>query len=55
MLFELGVLPTNSKPANRKKYIEIEDRLREFSNEIGINMDEMDLALWSYKTGVILK
>jgi N-glycosylase/DNA lyase len=55
MLFELGVLPTNDKPANRKKYIEIEDRLRVFSNEIGIDMDEMDLALWSYKTGVILK
>lgn len=55
MLFELGVLPTNNKPANRKKYIEIEDRLRDFSNEIGIDMDEMDLALWSYKTGVILK
>jgi N-glycosylase/DNA lyase len=55
MLFELGVLPTNDKPANRKKYIEIEDRLREFSSEIGIDMDEMDLALWSYKTGVILK
>jgi len=55
MLFELGVLPTNDKPANRKKYVEIEDRLREFSDMIGIDMDEMDLALWSYKTGVILK
>ena len=55
LLFELGVLPTNDKPANRKKYIEIEDRLRDFSQEVGIDMDEMDLTLWSYKTGMILK
>ncbi len=55
LLFELGVLPTDDKPANRKKYIEIEDRLRDFSKEVGIDMDEMDLTLWSYKTGVILK
>ncbi len=55
LLFELGVLPTDDKPANRKKYIEIEDRLRDFSQEVGIDMDEMDLTLWSYKTGVILK
>jgi N-glycosylase/DNA lyase len=55
MLFELGVLPTNDKPANRKRYLEIEDKLRDFSKDIGIDMDELDLALWSYKTGVILK
>jgi N-glycosylase/DNA lyase len=55
MLFELGVLPTNDKPANRRRYLEIEDKLRDFSKDIGIDMDELDLALWSYKTGVILK
>jgi N-glycosylase/DNA lyase len=55
LMFDLGVLPDNIRPANRKKYIEIEDRLRAFSNDIGIDMDELDLALWSYKTGVILK
>jgi len=55
MLFELGVLPDNQKPANRKKYIAMEERLMEFSTDIGIGMDELDLALWSYKTGVVLK
>ncbi|MBI5696705.1 MAG: N-glycosylase/DNA lyase [Nitrospirae bacterium] len=55
MLFELGVLPDNQRPNNRKKYLAIEERLREFCAETGIDMDEMDLALWSYKTGVILK
>jgi N-glycosylase/DNA lyase len=55
MLYELHVLPDNQRPANRKKYIAIEDRLRDFSREIGIGMDELDLALWSYKTGMVLK
>ncbi len=55
MLFELGILPDNKRPANKKQYIAIEERLRGFSNEIGIGMDELDLALWSYKTGAVLK
>jgi len=55
LLFDLGVLPTADKPKNRKAYIEIEDRLREFCAELGMDMDEMDLTLWSYKTGVVLK
>lgn len=55
ILYELGVLEDNQKPANKKKYIDIEDRLRAFSRDIGIDMDELDLALWSYKTGMILK
>jgi len=55
LLFELGVLPDNNRPANRARYIETEERLRDFSNRTGIDMDELDLALWSYKTGVVLK
>ena len=55
MLYELGVLPDNKRPTNKKQYIAIEDRLRVFCKDVGIDMDEMDLALWSYKTGVILK
>lgn len=40
---------------NDKNYCEIEDKMKKFSKEIGICMDELDLALWSYKTGEILK
>ncbi len=40
---------------NDKKYCEIEEKMKKFSKKIGLNMDELDLALWSYKTGEILK
>jgi N-glycosylase/DNA lyase len=55
MLYELRVLPDNKRPANKKQYILIEDKLRVFSKDVGIDVDELDLALWSYKTGVVLK
>ena len=54
-LHEFGVLPTNDKPKNPKHYIEIEQKLIDFSKQIGINMDELDLLLWSRKNGRILK
>lgn len=38
-----------------RNYIEIENKMKKFSRKIGINMDELDLAMWSYKTGEILK
>jgi len=55
LLFEMGVLPDNKRPTNKKQYVFIEDKMRGFSKKVGIEMDELDLALWSYKTGVILK
>jgi len=38
-----------------KNYCEIENKMKKFSKKIGICMDELDLTLWSYKTGEILK
>ncbi|MHB8172854.1 MAG: N-glycosylase/DNA lyase [Nitrospirota bacterium] len=55
LLHELGVLPEAKRPANKKQYIFMEERMREFSMDIKIGMDELDLALWSYRTGEILK
>jgi N-glycosylase/DNA lyase len=55
LLHELGVLPEAKRPANRKQYVFMEEKMREFSKEIKIGMDELDLALWSYRTGEILK
>ena len=54
-LNEFGVLPTNDKPKNAKEYVEIEQKFIDFSKEIGIDMDELDLLLWSRKNGRILK
>ena len=54
-LHEFGILKTNNKPKNAKEYLEIEQKFIDFSKEIGIDMDELDLLLWSRKNGRILK
>jgi N-glycosylase/DNA lyase len=54
-LHEFGVLKTNGKPKNAKEYLEFEQKFIDFSKDIGINMDELDLLLWSRKNGRILK
>ncbi|MBI3035099.1 hypothetical protein HYY71_02145 [Candidatus Woesearchaeota archaeon] len=54
-MHEFGFLKTNEKPKNNKEYLEIEQRLIDFSKDAGIGMDELDLLLWSRKNGRILK
>jgi N-glycosylase/DNA lyase len=54
-LAELGVLDSPKPPATRSRYLETEGRMRSFANEIGVDFDELDLLLWSMKTGEILK
>ena len=54
-LAELGVVDSPKPPTNRNRYLETESRMRQFSGEIGIDFDELDLVLWSIKTGEILK
>jgi N-glycosylase/DNA lyase len=54
-LRELGVIGKGLKPTTRKGYLAIEKRLMLFADEIGIDMDHLDLLLWSRKTGEILK
>jgi N-glycosylase/DNA lyase len=39
----------------RKTYIDIEEKMRSFSKDIGIPMDELDLLFWSMQTGFIFK
>jgi N-glycosylase/DNA lyase len=39
----------------KRKYLEIENRLRKFSNRIGIPMAELDLLFWYRSTGEIFK
>ena len=54
-LHEFGVIETNERPKNSRKYLEIEQKFISFSKDIGIDMDELDLLLWSRKNGRILK
>ena len=54
-LTDLQVVETAKPPATRARYLEIEERLRSFAREIKIDFDELDLVLWSMKTGEVLK
>ena len=54
-LYEFGILKTNDKPKNGREYLEIEQKFIDFSKQAGIDMDELDLLLWSRKNGRILK
>ena len=54
-LYEMGVIESPKPPGTRDRYIAAEERLRKFSEDIDIPMDELDLLLWSEKTGEILK
>ena len=54
-LAEVGVLDSSKPPSNRKRYLEVEQQLLQFSKDIRVNCDELDLVLWSMKTGEILK
>jgi len=54
-LYELKVIDSPKPPTSREKYLSTEDRMRRFAGNAGINFDELDLLLWSMKTGEILK
>ena len=54
-LREMGVIGKRARPVTQAVYLEIEKRLERFAREIGIDMDHLDLLLWSRKTGEILK
>jgi len=54
-LREMGVISERMRPTSRAGYLSIEKNLMRFAQEIGIDMDHLDLLLWSRKTGEILK
>ena len=54
-LHEFGVIDNPKPPTSRKKYLEIESNMKEFADEVDIDFDDLDLLLWSSKTGEILK
>ncbi|HIE08562.1 MAG TPA: hypothetical protein EYP65_01790 [Armatimonadetes bacterium] len=51
----LGVIEGGRPPSTRRQYLEIESKMREFAERVGIPLDEMDFVLWAARTGMILK
>lgn len=54
-LHELNVIESPKPPTTRGRYLETERKMRAFAAEAAIDFDELDLLLWSMKTGEILK
>jgi len=54
-LYDLGVLESEKPPTTKKKYLEAEEKMKEFANELGIEIEELDMLLWSMRTGHIPK
>ncbi len=54
-LYDLGILEAPKPPATKKKYLEAEEKMKGFAEELGIEIEELDMLLWSMKTGYIPK
>lgn len=54
-LAELKIIDDPKPPNTRSRYLSIEQKLKDFARRLKIDFDEMDLVLWSLKTGEILK
>jgi len=53
-LKDLGIID-DEKIKNKKHYLEIEQKFLDFSDKIGIQIDELDLLFWSKENGEIFK
>lgn len=55
IMFQLKLISKYVIPSTQKSYLDMEAKLKKFSEDINISLDELDLLLWSQKTGEILK
>jgi N-glycosylase/DNA lyase len=54
-LVKCGVLEEVPKNLNVKKYLEIENKMKNYCKKNGINFAELDLIFWSNETGEVFK
>ena len=54
-LADLKVVENPRPPTTRSRYLDIEQRLKGVALDLRIDFDELDLVLWSMKTGEVLK
>ncbi|MBZ4682922.1 MAG: N-glycosylase/DNA lyase [Fusobacteriaceae bacterium] len=54
-LVRLNVIEEIPKTLTAKKYIKIEEKMKEFSKKVNIEMDHLDFVLWYQEAGEIFK
>ena len=50
-----GVINIEKLGPSQGEYIEIEEKMKGYAEKVGITLDELDLLLWSQKTGYVFK
>ncbi len=54
-LYTYGAISAIPENIPKKTYYRIENQFKEFAENVGIPLDELDLLFWSLETGIILK
>ncbi len=54
-LHRLGLIDSKEPPSTRKQYLEVEEKMKELSEDLDIPMSHLDLVFWSNETGEIFK
>lgn len=54
-LLRYAVIDKIPESMSKRRYLEIEEKMKWFSGKVGIPMDELDLLFWSHETGEIFK
>ncbi len=54
-LVRYGVIDEVPKSLTTKKYMEIEEKMKQFSESVGIPLAELDLLFWSMEAGEVFK
>lgn len=54
-LVELGVIEKIPKTLTKRQYLEVEGKMENLGEKIGLSLYELDLLLWSKETGKIFK
>ncbi len=55
IMHEAGVFKKNEPPKNVKEYLLMEQKVKDFAKQIKIDVDELDLLMWSMRTGFVFK
>jgi len=50
-----GVIDIEKLGPSQAEYLQIEEKMKIYAGEVGITLDELDLLLWSQKTGYVFK
>ena len=54
-LCDLKVIDERKRPSSKKEYLEVEQKMKDYSKKVNIDVDVLELLFWSSKTGKIIK